>query len=110
VELTKKDKKVARQIIEKGLQKEFEKGLHDADSILSEWKEKAKDNRESYHALYKTITDFDKHIARRYDGMSGSNYLLTIAAQLRDGVIAETDLTELSEDARQTILNFAGHP
>jgi len=37
-ELSKKDKKTAREIIEVGLQKEFAKGLFDADTILTEWK------------------------------------------------------------------------
>ncbi len=104
MELSKKDKKIARQIIEKGLEKEFANGLYAADSVLSDWKNKSTGNRETYHLLYKTITDFDKHIARRYDGMSGSNYLFIIAAQLHDGVIDQKDLEELSEDARNAVI------
>ncbi len=103
MDLSKKDKKFARQIIEKGLQKEFANGLNSFDSILIDWKKQKKDNRDSYHLLYKTLTDFDKHIARRYDRMTGSNYLLIIAGQLSDSVIAEDDILELSEDARNFI-------
>lgn len=104
MELSKKDKKIARQIIEKGLQKEFADGLTAADSVLCDWKNKSTGNRDAYHLLYKTITDFDKHIARRYDRMSGSNYLFIIAAQLHDGVIDEKDLEELSEYARDAVI------
>jgi hypothetical protein len=107
MELSKKDKKTAREIIEAGLQKEFVKGLFDADSILTEWKNKAIDNREAYHSLYKQITGFDKHIARRYDDIRGSTYLFIIAAQLRDGIISENDLNEFSEEVRQAIQRIA---
>ena len=107
MELSKKDKKTAREIIELGLQKEFAKGLFDADSILTEWKNKAIDNREAYHSLYKQITGFDKHIARRYDNMTGSKYLFVIAAQLVDGIISENDLDEFSPEVKQAVIRIA---
>lgn len=100
MELSKKDKKAAREIIEKGLQREFENGLSNADSILQSWKSKSKENKESYHQLYKHIVNFDKHIARRYDGITGSRYLLTITGQLLDNVIHEEDLIDFSEEVR----------
>ena len=106
LQLSKKDKKVARAIIEKGLLKEFAKGLFDADSVLHDWKNKVRDNRESYHLLFKTVKEFDKHIAKRYDGMTGSKYIFVIAGQLIDGIIDETDLKELSEDVQQVIINI----
>jgi hypothetical protein len=108
MELSKKDKKTARKIIELGLQKEFAKGLFDADTILAKWKNKATGNREAYLSLYKHLTDFDKHIARRYDGMTGSKYLFIIAGQLQDGVISENDLNELSPGVKQAIIMIAG--
>lgn len=105
MDLQKKDKKVARQIIEIGLQREFEKGLSSFDTILKDWKEKKKGNQESYHLLYRTLTDFDKHIARRYDNMSGSKYFSIIASQLYNGIITQEDIKELSEEIIQK-LNF----
>jgi hypothetical protein len=108
MELSKKDKKTAREIIEVGLQKEFAKGLFDADTILIEWKKKAIENREAYHSLYKHISIFDKHIARRYDDMRGSKYLFIIAAQLRDGIISENDLNEFSPEVKQAVIKIAG--
>ena len=103
MELSKQEKKVAREIIETGLQKEFAKGLFDADTILNQWKNKSTDNRDAYHLLFKKITDFDKHIARRYDGMTGSKYLFVIAAQFRDGIISESDLEKCSERVKQAV-------
>lgn len=103
MQLSKKDKRIARQIIERGLQKEFSNGLSLIDSVLTDWKENKQDNRESYHLLFKIITDFDKHLEQRYDHMSGSKYLFIIAAQLHDGIINEADLNELSEETIQKI-------
>lgn len=104
--LQKKDKKIARQIIEIGLQRELEKGLSSFDTILKDWQEKKKGNQESYHLLYRTLTDFDKHIARRYDNMTGSKYFSIIANQLHNGIITKEDIKELSEEINQK-LNFS---
>lgn len=66
MELSKKDKKVARTLIETGLLREFAQGLSRADAILQNWKNStAPDHRTTYHSLYNMIADFDKHIARR---------------------------------------------
>jgi len=100
MELSKKDKKAAREVIEKGLQREFENGLSKTDSILESWRRKEKENKETYHQLYKHIVNFDKHIARRYDGITGSRYLLTITSQMLDNVIHEEDLVDFSEEVR----------
>ena len=103
MELSKANRKVAREIIESGLQHEFKNGLVAAAAIIKQWEDKAGDNREYYHLLYSTIRNFDKHIARRSDAMRASDYLFVIAAQLRDGVISEKDLASLSEEMRQQI-------
>lgn len=42
-------------------------------------------------------------MARRYDGLTGSNYLITVAAILRDGYISEDDIKDFSEEARLEI-------
>lgn len=107
MELSKKDKKVAREIIEKGLQNEFASGLTIFQAILSNWKEGKMDNRETYHALYRRITSFDKHISRRYDGMTGSKYLFIIAGQLLDNAILDADLENFSEEAKKAVKSMA---
>jgi hypothetical protein len=107
MELSKKDRKTAREIIEAGLQKEYAKGLFKSDSILTGWKNKTIGNSEAYHALYKQIAGFDKHIARRYDNMKGSTYLFIIAAQLNDGIISEDDLNGFPEEVKQAIIRIA---
>ncbi|MDA3930131.1 MAG: hypothetical protein PF541_14365 [Prolixibacteraceae bacterium] len=107
MELSKKDKKTAREIIELGLLKEFENGLMKADKIITNWKSEQKNNREAYHSLFDHIHKFDKHIALRYDGMTGSRYLLIIAGQLNEGIISDADLENFSEEAKQTVKRIA---
>ena len=102
-ELSKKDKKTAREIIEKGLQKEYAKGLFQFDSILTKWKDNTLDNKDAYLQLCKELVNYDKHIARRYDDMKGSNYLFIIAAQMLDNIISENDLENFSDEAKQAI-------
>ena len=103
IELSKPEKKIAREIIDKGLQKEVADNLLIADSILSDWRNHTKNNMDTYHALYRHMREFDKQIAWRYDNMSGSNYLLIIIGQLRDGVIQESDLQGFSEELLERI-------
>jgi len=106
MDLTKQEKKIAREVIEIGLQKEISKALFELDAILNDWKTKRLDNQDAWHKLYKKITSFDKYLARRYDGMSGSNYLLIIIGQLRDGIISESDLENFSGEIRLMLKQF----
>jgi hypothetical protein len=103
MELPKSEKKIVHEIIEIGLLREFAKGLTKADSIIENWKNHIKDNRESYHLLYKHISQFDKHIARRYDNMTGSKYLFVLAGQFAENVISENDLENVPEHIIQAI-------
>lgn len=108
LELTKSQKRIARQIIETGLQREYEAGIKKLDNIITKWKRKETDNRDAYIKLYKSLTSHDKHIARRYNRMSGSWYLHIIAAQLADEVIAVEELNDFPEDIRQRIYLLSG--
>jgi hypothetical protein len=103
MELSKSDNRIARILIQKGLMNEFAKGLKQADNILTDWKEGKGDARESYHALYKHITGFDKGIASRYDATRNSELLDIILQQLKEKLIEVQDLTVLSAEGQATI-------
>lgn len=105
-ELSKKDKRIIRDLIEKGLQKEYRQGLQQFEAILQKWKNEQLDNRDTYHQLYKSVRTFDKHIAHRYDRMTGSLYLMILAAQIADELISEEDLTELSPGTQEAITHM----
>ena len=103
-ELTKREKKIAREIIEKGVQAEFKAGLEKAKQVIGDWEQGKLDNREAYHKMFKNIKEQDKKISRRYDGIGGSDYLLTVATILYDEQITEEDIEDFSEEAKRTIL------
>jgi len=58
--------------------------------------------------LYGSLTSHDKHIARRYDRMTGSRYLDIIAAQLADEVIAIEELNDFPEVIKDRIIMMSG--
>ncbi len=103
-ELSKPQKKIARALIERGLMKEFHKGISMIDRVIADWKKSKLDNREAYHKIYQKLIKFDKHIGSRYDGISGSTYIYILSLQLADGFISVEDLDELDEKFRAAVL------
>ncbi|MEO5572798.1 MAG: hypothetical protein ABIT08_07870 [Bacteroidia bacterium] len=106
MDLPKKDKKFAREIIEKGLQEELAKGLCEFDSILHDWKNGSKDHRTAYHSIFKAVKEFDRHIARRYDGVTGSKYFYVIAELLFDGIMSEEYLKDFTAETQQKFKEY----
>lgn len=107
-ELTKSEKKLARQLIEKGLQIEYEKGLEQQSDIIEQWKLGNTDTKDSYLKLYQSVTSYDKYIAKRYDDIRGSKYLFIIAAQLADGIITLEEIEKFSIDTKNRLLILSG--
>lgn len=105
-QLTKAEKKLSRELIEKGVQQEFANALQDMDAILTSWKNKEIDNREAYQTLYKKLDEHDDHIADRYDGMSGGRYLFTVGILLADGLISLEDIEGYQEDSKNYLKRF----
>lgn len=105
-ELSKSEKKLARILIEKGVDTEFRIALEETDKILSEWKVSCLDNRTVYQKLFKKIHERNKRIANRYDGLSGSRYLFTVALIYADGQITEEDIKKISEKNRAVLNNW----
>lgn len=50
-ELSKREKKIAREAIEKGVQAEFKAGLEKAKKVIAEWEKGDHDNRAAYQKL-----------------------------------------------------------
>jgi len=89
-ELSKKEKKIARECIDKGLEAAFKEGLEKSELVIRDWRQgKFSSDKEAYHKLYKAITDKDDAISRRYDGLTGSRYLVTVAQLFLEKVITK---------------------
>ena len=104
---SKRDKKLLRDIIEKGLQKEFKSGIEQLETIIRVWRQRQIDTSDVYRQLNETMNEHDKGIARRYDQMNGTTYAQIVAAQLADELITESDLQELSDEMRQQIIQWS---
>lgn len=105
-ELPKSQKKIARRIIETGLQREYQNGIEKVDAVIEKWKSGKLDNQKAYLSIYRKLIAHDKHIGHRYNNMSGSQYLMIISGQVADGVISFEELSELDDQARQVIQNW----
>ena len=105
-ELSKPEKKIARACIDKALEAEFYEGLEKFEAILHAWRKgKFANNKEAYHQLYKAVDKKDDAISKRYDNLTGSRWLLTVALVLQDGYINEKDIKDFSTETR-TVINY----
>ncbi len=70
-ELSKREKKIARMLVDKGVEAEFGAAVKQVDEIIAEWKNSNLDNRMAYKTILKKMKDHDKHIANRHDSLRG---------------------------------------
>lgn len=98
IELTKSQKKIARQLINLALQRECTAFLNNVRRLLRDVENRDEDAHANYLSLFKKVDEFDKHIARQYDGMSGSRYLLTILNLYCTGILTDKDIALFDED------------
>lgn len=106
-QLSKSQKKIARAVMDKGLDIHYGRSLREAESVIFNWnKGKFKDNREAYMKLYECVIKNDRHIGTIYNGKGGSRWVEIMVLQLADGVITLDDLKDFDEDVRNTIIQW----
>ncbi len=108
LELSKSEKKLARLIINKGLQIEYANGIKKQNAIIEQWKHGEIEDKDAYMKLYKSLTNHDKHIARRYDDMRGSTYLFIIAGMLTDEIISIEEIDVFNEETKSRLISLSG--
>ena len=92
-ELTKAQRKAARSLIDIALERECAKLIDEISSLAHKPLDNVeKPNHARYIELYKAIDTFDKHLADRYDGITGGRYLDTVSLLLADGCLFDEDL------------------
>ena len=103
-ELTKEQKKIARNLIDLGLEREC-KGFNNTirQIVCKPMESKERANHSRYLEVYKATADFDRHIADRYDGMGGSRYFMTIVNLYCEGIITDEEIAELGKEALDMI-------
>lgn len=97
IELTKSQKKTARKLINLGLQRECAKFMQSTKDFMNK-NASAEDAHDAYLKLYDKVYQFDKHIARRYDGISAGQYYITVYSLYFDGVLRDEDIREFDDE------------
>ncbi|MDR0681051.1 MAG: hypothetical protein LBG15_04255 [Dysgonamonadaceae bacterium] len=105
-ELSKSQKKIARRLIDKGLQIECGECLKKVELLLSNNKSDNLSAHETYLELYQLIEKFDKHIAQRYDRLGGSRYFITVLRLFMEDVISLKDLEDFNSEIRDKLLEL----
>ena len=112
IELTKSDKRLCRELIHVGLERECRKFVEDMQKMASEPIPLAELNalyqeengravegpwHKQYIKIFKKLHKFDKHVAMRYDGMTGSHYLDAVLALYCDDLVTNDEISRFSE-------------
>ena len=100
-ELSKSEKKIARVLIDRGVESDKIAALEQTEKILADWKEGKIDLVSAYQKVIQNGEEWDQKIARRYDRLGGSRWLAVIAAIYVDGQITEDDIAGFSEKTKQ---------
>ena len=105
IELTKSEKRVSRELIQRGLERECKLFVDEIRKLANETRE---DVHAQYIDIYRKTKSFDKHVAWRYDDMRGSKYLPCVASLLGDKILEEDELVGYSEENLRRIHIMAG--
>jgi ribosomal protein S20 len=108
-ELSKSQKKIARKVMDKGLDNHYRKALSDVKTIINEWESgKFETSKDAYMKLFRTVDRNDNNLARTYDNKGGSRWVEIMSIQFNQGVITVEDLGEFDDDVRSTIMTWGG--
>ena len=118
IELSKNDKRLCREYIQKGLEAEcqdFIKRLQKTASaaipiteLNAPYQEENGRSVEGpwhkrYIKLYKMMDRFDNHVADRYDHATGGHYLDIVEELYFDGWLSDKDIEKFDEEVRNEI-------
>ena len=103
MELPKNQKKHARALIERALQRECERFLAETKAWMNRLRTEETPH-EQYLKFFDRVYKFDKHIAHTYDNMIGSRYYLTVFNLFYNDVLTEEDINLFSEEVRDELI------
>jgi len=100
-ELPKSQKKIAWELIRLGLRRECKSFMNKTAKFINDPKKKKEDPHKHYLDLFEKVRSFDKHIAARYDGLTGSHYFETVLWLFRDGTLKEKDIKRFNDELQK---------
>jgi len=108
-ELTKSQKKVARIVMDKGLDNHYKRSLTDVENIIKKWRNGDYESvKDAYMKLFNCVDRNDNIIAKTYNGKGGSRWVEIMADQLSQGVITVDDLKDFDNEVRNAIIHWSG--
>lgn len=105
-DLPKSQKKIARMLINKALRRECDSFLEKVGAFMQSVPENGKDSHENYLELYKKVDNFDRHVAWRYDGLTGSKYFATVVGLYCENVLSDEDISLFDEERQRYIRKY----
>ena len=106
IELTKSQKKISRELIALGLQRECQSFKNEVEQFTSSSEWKTGNPQELYHKLYNMVTTFDKHIAKRYDDLRGSRYFITVFNLFYNEILTLEDIARFDVEIQNKLVNI----
>jgi hypothetical protein len=106
IELSKSQKRIFRELIELGLQRECKSFTDKIAGFVNSSKWQNENSHELYVELYKKIAFFDKHLAKRYDDLSSSRYFFTVFGLFHDKILTMEDIARYDIETQNELLQM----
>lgn len=103
IELSKSQKKIAREVIHEGLNIECKTFLDKTDKWMKAPYQPEENPHNRYLKLFKEVKTFDEQITFRYDRLSSSKYLITVACLIYEKTLPEETVMRFSEEVQREI-------
>ena len=104
IELSKSQKKIARELINLGLQRECQSFKNEIEEFTSSLEWKDGNPQELYHKLADKVVRFDKHIGKRYNDLTGSRYFIAILDLLHSKILTTEDIAQFDMEVQNEIM------
>lgn len=104
MELSKSQKKIARMLIEEAMQRECKAFMESVEQFVQQPERENETFHNKYIALYKKVHSFDKHFGKRYDGLGGSYYFITVVDLFYSNVLTIEDISQFDEEVQNQIM------
>lgn len=120
-DLLKADKRLCRELIHVGLERECEKFVKElqivcnrafsAKEVVQPYSEERGCPVEgSWHKryvnIYRTVNDFNRHVASRHNGVTGSHELMCVVGLYVDDWLTDDEIARFSEVSRNYIMAY----
>jgi len=121
ISLTKEDKRLCRELMHLGLERECKKFVLDIQELSTKVIPLEEQNapyqevegrsvegpwHKRYIALFRKTQSYDKHVARRYDGISGGRYLDCVLDLYCSDWISDEEIEPFSEEPRSFLQRY----